>query len=69
MPKNKRSRDEVETYDSDGGFVSNDDGNAPKSKKNKKANTNRPTSGGDEQFWPVGFPSLRSSVILVSDHS
>ncbi|KAH8685922.1 transcriptional Coactivator p15-domain-containing protein [Tricladium varicosporioides] len=36
MAKGKRGIEEVDTYESDGGFVSNDDGNAPKSKKTKK---------------------------------
>jgi len=53
MAKNKRSREEAETYDSDGGFVSNDDGNAPKSKKSKKASASKASSGGEDQFWAL----------------
>jgi hypothetical protein len=50
----KRGRDEIETYDSDGGFVSNDDGNAPK-KKTKKAQTGTKGKGDSEnKFWEVG---------------
>jgi hypothetical protein len=55
MVKNKRSREEVETYDSDGGFVSNDDGNAPKPKKSKKAGASKGSSGGDDEFWAVSI--------------
>ena len=65
MAKNKRSRDEAETYDSDDGFVSNDDGNAPKSKKSKKAGASKPASGDDEQFWAV---SLIPSQLSFSNH-
>lgn len=55
MTKNKRSREEVETYDSDGGFVSNDDGNAPKSKKSKKASASKGGSGGEDQYWAASL--------------
>jgi hypothetical protein len=57
MVKHKRSREEVETYDSDGGFVSDDDGNAPKSKKTKKekAGGSKGKTGGDDQFWTVSI--------------
>ena len=53
MVKNKRSREEADTYDSDGGFISNDDGNAPKSKKSKKADASKGSSEGVDQFWAV----------------
>jgi hypothetical protein len=53
MAKNKRSRAEAETYDSDGGFISNDDGKAPKSKKSKKAGASKGSSGSVDQFWAV----------------
>jgi hypothetical protein len=50
----KRGHDEVETYDSDGGFVSNDDGNAPKSKKTKKARpAAKSKSNADNKSWEV----------------
>lgn len=58
MTKSKRSRDETETYESDDGFVENDDGNAPKSKKSKKAGDSKPRSGGDDQFWSASISSL-----------
>ena len=68
MAKNKRSRDEAETYDSDGGFVSNDDGNAPKSKKSKKAGANKGSSGGDDEVWAVRLPyySISLSQLLIA---
>jgi len=54
MAKGKRGHEEVETYESDGGFVSNDDGEAPKSKKSKKAATK--AKGKDEsKFWEVFY--------------
>lgn len=49
----KRSR-EANNYESDDGFVSNDDGKAPKSKKTKKEK--KSTKGEDEganSFWAV----------------
>jgi len=50
----KRGRHEVETYDSDAGFVSNDDGNAPKSKKTKKAQPAAKSKGNaDSKSWEV----------------
>jgi hypothetical protein len=55
MAKNKRSREEAETYDSDGGFVSNDDSIAPKSKKSKKAGPSKGSPGGNEEFWAVSI--------------
>jgi len=62
MAKNKRSRDEAScTYDSDGGFVSNDEGKAPKTKKSKKAGGKKSTSGGDDQFWAVSSPAHKLS--------
>jgi len=51
MVKSKRNINEVDTYESDGGFVSNDDGKAPKSKKTKKAQTGSRSEGA--QFWSV----------------
>jgi hypothetical protein len=66
MAKNKRSREEAETYDSDGGFVSNDDGNAPKSKKSKKASASKGGSGDGERFWAVS-KSLCRFLILIAD--
>lgn len=50
----KRGREESETYNSDGGFVSNDDGNAPK-KKSKKAQAEQKSKiqDSDEKFWEV----------------
>lgn len=59
MPKvNKRSREEADTYESDGGFVSNDDGNAPKkSKKSKTSDGSKGAAGGGiDKFWPVCMP-------------
>lgn len=51
----KRSRD-VETYESDDGFVSNDDGQAPKSKKTKKEKPNgKRESEGESSFWTVSI--------------
>lgn len=66
MAKNKRSRDEAETYESDGGFVSNDDGNAPKSKKSKKTGVNKSSSGGDDQFWAV-YPTFQPVLVVISN--
>lgn len=49
----KRTR-EVEAYESDDGFVSNDDGQAPKSKKTRKEKPNgRGENGGANSFWTV----------------
>lgn len=44
----KRGREEAEIYESDDGFVENDDGGAPKSKKSKKAQSG---SKGDSKIW------------------
>lgn len=55
MAKGKRGHEEVETYESDGGFISNDDGNAPKSKKSKKVAT-KATGKDESKFWEVIFP-------------
>jgi len=50
----KRGREEAETYDSDGGFVSNDDGNAPKKKSRKEqAAPQSKAKAGDEKIWEV----------------
>jgi hypothetical protein len=53
MPKRGRGK-EVEDYESDGGFVDNDDDEAPKNKKNKKPAV-APKSKGDSEssFWEV----------------
>jgi hypothetical protein len=66
MAKHKRSREEAETYESDRGFVSNDDGNAPKSKKSKKAGVSKGSSSGDDQFWAVSI-SLCSPLGPIAD--
>ena len=51
----KRGREEAETYDSDGGFVSNDEGTAPK--KKSKVTTN--SKGNEEStFWEVCYQYL-----------
>ena len=50
----KRGREETETYDSDGGFVSNDD-SAPK-KKSKKGQAASKVGDGDGEFWEVSRP-------------
>lgn len=51
----KRTR-EVDTYESDDGFVSNDDGQAPKSKKTKKEKPNcKGDNSGANSFWTVRF--------------
>jgi len=52
MAKGKRGHEDVETYDSDGGFVSNDDGNAPKSKKSKKA-ASKAKDKNESKFWEL----------------
>lgn len=52
----KRIRD-VDTYESDDGFVSNDDGQAPKSKKTKKEKpSSKGENGGPNPFWTVRRP-------------
>jgi hypothetical protein len=51
----KRNIDDVEvdTYESDGGFVS-DDGKAHKTKKTKKEKAaHKGNGGGNNQFWTV----------------
>lgn len=49
----KRTRD-VDTYESDDGFVSNDDGQAPKSKKTKKERSNGKVDNSTANpFWTV----------------
>lgn len=52
MAKGKRGHEEVETYESDGGFISNDDGNAPKTKKSKKA-ASKAKADSESKFWEV----------------
>jgi hypothetical protein len=52
MVKSKRTIDEVDTYESDGGFISNEDGKAASSKKSKKAKTGS-QSRGKSSFWSV----------------
>ncbi|KAF4636986.1 hypothetical protein G7Y89_g1085 [Cudoniella acicularis] len=50
MAKGKRARDQEDDYDSDGGFVSNDDGKAPKTnKKAKKAAAPK----AENNFWEL----------------
>jgi hypothetical protein len=45
---------EADTYESDNGFVSNDDGKAPKSKKTKKEKPGRKDKdGSNNKFWTV----------------
>lgn len=58
MPKRAAEDD----YESDGGFVENDDGSAPKSKKSKKAATTE--SKGSAGSWDVGNASPNSSHAL-----
>lgn len=55
MAKTKRTIDDVDTYESDGGFVSNDDGKAAStSKKSKKAKTSSEGKTADgNPFWSV----------------
>jgi hypothetical protein len=48
----KRTR-EADTYDSDNGFVSNDDGHAPKSKKTKKEKPSSKEESSANPFWTV----------------
>jgi hypothetical protein len=53
MPKRGREK-EVEDYQSDGGFVENDDDEAPKNKKNKKPTVAPNSKGASESnFWEV----------------
>lgn len=54
MPK----RAAAETYDSDGGFVENEEGDARRSKKKSRANTSKdlPTKGKDKDggvYWEI----------------
>ena len=61
----KRGREDGDSYDSDGGFVSNDE--APKSKKTKKAGGSS-KDGPENKFWGVSYylyPSLTS--LLFTD--
>lgn len=61
----KRSR-EVNTYDSDDGFVSNDDGQAPKSKKTKKEKpSSKGENGGANPFWAVRLSAFYEIQIYV----
>jgi hypothetical protein len=54
----KRTIGEVDSYESDNGFVSNDDGQAPKSKKTKKAKpSSKAADGASNKFWTVSSPS------------
>ena len=56
MVKSKRTIDEVDTYESDGGFVSNDDGKTAKTSKSKKAKTSSQGKDGDPNpFWNVSL--------------
>ncbi|KAG0651825.1 RNA polymerase II transcriptional coactivator [Hyphodiscus hymeniophilus] len=73
MAKTKRSREDGETYESDGGFVSNDDGNAPKSKRSKKAGVSKPKSDSEDKFWAlssgrtqrrVGISEFKSNKLI-----
>lgn len=49
----KRTR-EIDTYDSDDGFVSNDDNQAPRSKKTKKEKiSSKGENSGASSFWAV----------------
>jgi len=52
MAKGKRGHEDVETYESDGGFISNDDGKAPKTKKSKKAASNA-KANSESKFWEL----------------
>jgi hypothetical protein len=62
----KRTR-EVDTYESDDGFVSNDDGQAPKSKKTKKDRpSNKGENGGPNPFWTVRPPRFYPFTISNS---
>lgn len=48
----KRAREEE---DSEGGFISNDEGSAPKKKTKKGTATAKPKSADrDDKFWEVG---------------
>lgn len=67
--KKRTSKAAAEDYESDGGFVANDDDSAPKSKKAKtKAPARAPvktSTGGndqDEEFWEVEYPQRTSDV-------
>ncbi len=62
MAKGKRAREEVDAYESDGGFVEEDDG--PKSKKTKKAESSSKSKGDSEnKFWEVNH--LKSDTMIV----
>lgn len=62
MPKGaKRGREEAEDYDSDGGFVANDDDDgqdvAPKKKSKKAPTSAKGKDVADEKFWEVRYTS------------
>lgn len=61
----KRTREDADTYESDGGFVSNDDGQAPKSKKNKKGASNSDTK--DSPSWEVRGPLVSNCIRIVAN--
>jgi hypothetical protein len=60
MPKGaKRGREEVEDYESDGGFVANDEEDAvPKKKTSAKAKDD-----GDEKYWEVSVYRFNVSFL------
>ncbi len=72
MARGKRAREEVDSYESDGGFVEEDD--APKSKKMKKAQSSSKSAAsskskgdGENKFWEVShFKSNTSNSTLMS---
>lgn len=68
MVKSKRPIDDVDTYESDGGFVSNDDGKVASSdKKSKKAKTTSQGKGADgNAFWSVCLPSLLLCLTITN---
>lgn len=58
----KRTR-EVDTYESDDGFVSNDDGQAPKSKKTKKEKPNvQENDSAGSSFWTVRLIQIHDAA-------
>jgi hypothetical protein len=72
MPKRGRVK-EVEDYESDGGFVDNDDDDAPKNKKTKKPAVASKSQGASESnFWEVTsdmrFLELSSIVLTVRSY-
>ena len=64
MGKAKRAIDEIDAYESDGGFVSNDDGKAVKSKKKAKTTTSS-ASNGKSAFWSVRIANHIESPGLI----